>query len=300
MDRGLAVRIVAIAACWVVAGAASCEPGAGGGVTPTTTTSTTTPSAGCPDFPATNAWNTDVSASPVHTRSAAWVASIGSSTKLHPDFGTFWDDAPIGIPFVHVGAGQAKVPVSFEYASQSDPGPYPIPRNAPIEGGPASDGDRHVIVIDDAACKLYELFAAYPQGGGTSWEAGSGAVFNLKSNALRPDYWTSADAAGLPIYPGLVRYDEVVGEGLIDHALRFTISRTQRGFIHPATHYASVDHRRERSAHGGQVPDEAGLLVRRVQRRGEGDLCGAQALRDDRRRQRQQLVRQRPARSPVG
>ena len=209
------------------------------GASPTTTTSTTTPSAGCPDFPATNPWNTDISASPVHTRSAAWVASIGSSTRLHPDFGTFWDDAPIGIPFVHVGAGQAKVPVSFEYDERERPGAVPDPPQRTDRGWAASDGDRHVIVIDDAACKLYELFAAYPQGGGTSWEAGSGAVFNLKSNALRPDYWTSADAAGLPIYPGLVRYDEVVGEGLIDHALRFTISRTQRGFIHPATHYAS-------------------------------------------------------------
>ena len=109
---------------------------------------------------------------------------------------------------------------------------------------PASDGDRHVLVVDDAACKLYELYAAYPQGGGSSWIAGSGAVFDLRSNALRPDGWTSADAAGLPIYPGLVRYDEVVEEGVIDHALRFTISRTQAGYIHPATHDASDDHRR--------------------------------------------------------
>jgi hypothetical protein len=209
--------------------------------TTTITTTTTRPPTGgaCPTFPADNPWNTDISTFALHSRSAAWVASIGSTTKLHPDFGTFWDGAPIGIPFVHVGSGQPKVPVSFEYADESDPGPYPIPRDAPIEGGPSSSGDRHVIVVDDAACMLYELFAAYPQGGGTSWQAGSGAVFDLRSNALRPDYWTSADAAGLPIYPGLVRYDEVVGDGVIDHALRFTISRSQRGFIHPATHFAS-------------------------------------------------------------
>jgi hypothetical protein len=131
------------------------------------------------------------------------------------------------------------VPVSFEYGDESDPGPYPIPPNAPIEGGASSSGDRHVLIVDDSTCKLYELYAAYPQNGGSSWRAGSGAVFDLRSNALRPDYWTSADAAGLPIYPGLVRYDEVVQKGVISHALRFTISRTQRGFIHPATHYAS-------------------------------------------------------------
>jgi hypothetical protein len=204
-----------------------------------TTTTTTAPSGPCATFPADNPWNTDISSYPVHSRSAAWVSSIGSTTKLHPDFGTFWDGAPIGNPYVHVGAGQAKVPVSFDYADESDPGPYPIPPNAPIEGGSSSTGDRHVLVVDDAACTLYELYAAYLQGGGASWLAGSGAIFDLRSNALRPDGWTSADAAGLPIYPGLVRYDEVVQEGVIDHALRFTISRTQAGYIHPATHEAS-------------------------------------------------------------
>jgi hypothetical protein len=204
-----------------------------------TTTTTAAPPGACPTFPANNPWNTDISGYPVHARSAAWVNSIGSSTRMHPDFGTFWDGGPIGIPFVHVGAGQPKVPVSFDYDDESDPGPYPIPPNAPIEGGAGSDGDRHVLVIDDSACKLYELFYAFPQNGGASWHAGSGAIFDLRSNALRPDYWTSADAAGLPIYPGLVRYDEVVQEGVIDHALRFTISRSQRGFIHPATHFAS-------------------------------------------------------------
>ncbi len=190
----------------------------------------------CMVFPADNPWNTDIGAAPVHANSANFIQSIGIGGHLHPDFGTFYEGAPIGIPFVHVGAGQARVPVSFEYADESDAGPYPVPADAPIEGGTNADGDRHVIVVDDAACKLYEMFDAHKQGAG--WHAGSGAVFDLRSNALRHDYWTSADAAGLPIYPGLVRYDEVQA-GTISHALRFTVSQTQRGFIHPATHFAS-------------------------------------------------------------
>jgi hypothetical protein len=201
---------------------------------------TTTPrvpaSAGCSVFPADNPWNTDISNLPIHPNSANFVSAIGVDGHLHPDFGTFYDGGPIGIPFTTVGAGQPKVPVSFDYADESDPGPYPIPPDAPIEGGPQSDGDRHVLVVDTSACRLYELYDAHQQGNG--WHAGSGAVFDLRSNALRPDYWTSADAAGLPIYAGLVRYAEVQA-GAINHALRFTVSRTQRGFIHPATHYAS-------------------------------------------------------------
>ena len=197
------------------------------------------PSAPCRVFPADNPWNTDVSAAPLHPRSAAFIDAIGRGDHLHPDVGTFWDGAPIGIPYVRVGAGQPKVPVSFLYADESDPGPYPIPPDAPVEGGAGSDGDRHVLVVDDAACRLYELFDAHPVDGGRSWQAGSGAVFDLRSNELRPDGWTSADAAGLPIFPGLIRYDEVVERGVIDHALRFTVSRTQRGYIHPATHFAS-------------------------------------------------------------
>lgn len=190
-------------------------------------------------FPADNPWNTDVSAAPLHARSAAFIDAIGRTDHLHPDVGTFWDGGPIGIPYVRVGAGQPRIPVSFDYADESDPGPYPIPPDAPIEGGATSDGDRHVLVVDDAACRLYELFDAHPVDGGRSWRAGSGAVFDLRSNALRPDGWTSADAAGLPIFAGLIRYDEVVERGVIDHALRFTVSRTQRGYIHPATHFAS-------------------------------------------------------------
>jgi hypothetical protein len=171
--------------------------------------------------------------------SDTYVNSIGRSVHLHPDFGTVWDGAPIGIPYAVVGAGQPQVPIDFYYGDESDAGPYPIPPDAPIEGGPNSGGDRHVIVLDNANCRLYEVYDAHTADGGASWHAGSGAVFNLRSNALRPDGWTSADAAGLPIFAGLARYDEVVGQGEIRHALRFTVSRTQRGFIHPATHYAS-------------------------------------------------------------
>lgn len=159
--------------------------------------------------------------------------------NLHPDFGTVWQGAPIGIPYVVVPGELPRVSVTFEYADESDPGPYPIPPDAPIEGGPGGTGDRHVIVIDRDAWKLYELFDAHPVGGGASWRAGSGAVFDLSSNALRPAGWTSADAAGLPIFPGLVRYDEAVEQGEIRHALRFTCPRTRRAYVHPARHWAS-------------------------------------------------------------
>jgi hypothetical protein len=158
---------------------------------------------------------------------------------MHADFGSgLWDGGPIGIPFVTVGGGQPRVHVGFDYASESDKGPYPIPRNAPIEGGRNADGDRHVIVVDRTRCRLYELFAAYPRAGGARWSAGSGAIWNLRSNHLRPRGWTSADAAGLPILPGLARYDEVK-RGHIDHALRFTASRTRNKFVFPARHFAS-------------------------------------------------------------
>ena len=189
-----------------------------------------------PLFPATNPWNTDISGYPLHPLSSSFIASIGSQGYLHPDFGTVWDGAPNGIPYVVVPGNQPLVSVSFDYADESDPGPYPIPPDAPIEGGAGSSGDRHVLILDAAHRKLYELYDAHKIG--TSWHAGSGAVFDLTSNALRPEGWTSADAAELPILPGLVRYDEVAG-GEITHALRFTVARTQQGYIHPATHYAS-------------------------------------------------------------
>jgi PKD domain len=191
-------------------------------------------------FPTDNPWNTRVDTAPVDPNSAAYLRSMGLTTGLHPDFGTTWDGAPNGIPYVTVSGTQKTVPVSFDYADESDPGPYPIPSDAPIEGGPSSDGDRHVLVLDTGNKKLYELFAAYPQSDG-SWKAGSGAIFDLTSNATRPAGWTSADAAGLPILPGLARYDEAVTEGVIDHALRFTVAQTQKAYLYPATHYASSD-----------------------------------------------------------
>jgi len=192
----------------------------------------------CPLFPADNIWNAPVDTLPVHPNSDAYVNTIGATANLHPDFGAGqWQGAPIGIPYVEVPGTQPQVSVSFTYADESDPGPYPIPPDAPIEGGPNSNGDRHVLVVDRDHCLLYELFYAWPQSDG-SWIADSGAIFDLNSNALRPAGWTSADAAGLPIFPGLVHYDEVAS-GAIHHALRFTAPQTQRAYLWPARHFAS-------------------------------------------------------------
>jgi hypothetical protein len=191
----------------------------------------------CTVFPADNAWNQRVDTLPVAANSAQLIASIGMSTGLHPDFGSgTWNGAPIGIPFDVVSKKTARSRVSFEYAEESDRVKYPIPRTVHIEGGRQSDGDRHALLLDKDACKLYELYALYPNG--ASWKAGSGAVWDLRTNKVRPAGWTSADAAGLPIFPGLVRYDEVA-RGVIDHALRFTASRTRKQFVYPARHYAS-------------------------------------------------------------
>lgn len=190
-------------------------------------------------LPADNPWNKDVSRAAVDPNSDALIASIGLAKGLHADFGTTYQGVPMGIPYVVVAGNQAKVPVSFEETDESDPGPYPLPANAPIEGGPKSKGDRHVIVLDRDNWKLYELFAAYPEDGGKSWKAGSGAIFDLNANKERPAGWTSADAAGLPIFPGLVRYDEVAEQKAIRHALRFTCKRSRRAYVHPARHFAS-------------------------------------------------------------
>jgi hypothetical protein len=193
----------------------------------------------CPVFPADNPWNQRVDQAPVHPDSAAIVRSIGVDRGLHPDFGSGrYEGRPIGIPYTTVSRRQKRVRVSFEYRDESDRGPYPIPRNAPIEGGRFAEGDRHVLVVDRDRCRLYELFAAYPVRGGRSWRAGSGAIWSLRSNRLRPEGYTSADAAGLPILPGLARYEDV-RRGRIDHALRFTVSRTRRAFVFPARHFAS-------------------------------------------------------------
>jgi hypothetical protein len=190
-------------------------------------------------FPANNPWNQRVDRLPVASNSGAVVRAIGAGDNMHADFGSgTYGGGPIGIPYTTVGKRQKRVRVSFDYADESDKGPYPLPRNAPIEGGRNADGDRHVIVVDRARCKLYELFDAHPLNGGRSWHAGSGAIWSLRSNRLRPATWTSADAAGLPILPGLARYDEVK-RGSIDHALRFTVERTRRAFVYPARHYAS-------------------------------------------------------------
>jgi hypothetical protein len=187
----------------------------------------------CPVFPRTNAWNERVDRLPVAADSAELIRSIGITSGLHPDFGSgLWDGGRIGIPYDVVSKKTARSHVRFEYADESDRVAYPIPRGVHVEAG----SDRHALLLDKSACKLYELFALRRSGG--TWTAGSGAVFDLRSNALRPAGWTSADAAGLPIFPGLARYDEVA-RGVIDHALRFTAARTRRAYVYPARHDAS-------------------------------------------------------------
>lgn len=191
----------------------------------------------CTVLPADNIWNTRIDQLPLAPSSSTWVNTIGPSAPMHPDFGSgLYDGGPIGIPYVTVPGTQTKYPATFTYQSESDPGPYAIPLSAPIEGGSSSTGDRHAIAIDTDNCILYEIYAAYPQA--ASWQGGSGAIFNLLSDALRPATWTSADAAGLPIFPGLVRYDEIAA-GAIRHAIRFTVPQTQKAYVWPARHYAS-------------------------------------------------------------
>ncbi len=200
-------------------------------VSPPATTNTNPPKIGsCQIYPSDNAWNRDVSADPVDPNSANYIASIGASGHLHADFG---GNGEYGIPINIVGAGQALVPINItDYPEESDPGPYPVPADARVENG----GDAHLLTLDTAGCILYELYVAAKNGSG--WDAAQASKFDLKSNALRPEGWTSADAAGLPILPGLARYDEVAG-GAVNHALRFTVSESQKAYIHPATHYAS-------------------------------------------------------------
>ena len=222
--------------------------GTGGG-----TQSSTAPKIGsCQIFPADNPWNTDISAYPVDNNSTNYIANIGAGEYLHPDFG---GNGEYGIPYNVVVAGQAMVPLlSIDYADESDPGPYPIPADAKIENG----SDAHVLVVDSDNCKLYELYAAEKVQGG--WNAGSAAIFDLTSNALRPEGWTSADAAGLPIFPGLVRYDEVAA-GSVNHAIRFTVNQSQKGYIHPATHFASSSTDSNRPPMGLRLRMKAGYDI---------------------------------------
>jgi hypothetical protein len=189
-------------------------------------------------FAAGSPWTADVSALPVDARSGAYLRSMGLDTEVHPDFGTTWNGAPNGIPYVLVRGTQPRVPVTFYYAGESDPGPYPIPRDAPVEGGPNGTGDRHILVFDTDNRKLYEVYDAHYNTRYARWDCGSGAVWDLDAMPVRPDGWTSADAAGLAMLPGLVRYDEVA-RGEIAHALRFTVPETQRTYRWPALHFAS-------------------------------------------------------------
>jgi hypothetical protein len=228
--------------CAALALAAGLTTSVAAGATPSSAAAkskgTTVPGApSCPMFPANNVWNTPITGLPVDVHSAAWLASMDSATTyLHPDFGPSGDlSAPYGIPFAVVGKGVPFVHVSFDYASESNPGPYPFGATTPIEGGSDASGDRHALVVDKANCRLYELYdATYRPGGST---AGSGAIWNLRSNALRPASWTSADAAGLPILPGLLDYAQV-RSGHIDHAIRMTAAVTDEAFIWPARHEA--------------------------------------------------------------
>jgi hypothetical protein len=224
------MRLLAVLAAVTAAAFAAAAAGAASGVESPRL-------GGCPVFPAGNPWNRRVDALPVAAGSQRIVAGIGLDDHLHADFGSgLWEGGPIGIPVTVVGSGTPRVRVRFAYAAESDPGPYPIPPSVRIEGGPAADGDRHAIIVERERCRLYELFALRRVDG--RWTAGSGATWDLRSNRLRPVGWTSADAAGLPILPGLARYEEVA-RGRIGHALRVTVARTRRAYVWPARHFAS-------------------------------------------------------------
>jgi hypothetical protein len=205
-------------------------------------------------FPSNNPWNTDISSAPLNANSNNYIAQILADGPdfLHADFG---GGGAYGIPYVTVAGTEPKVPVNFvDWPGESDPGPYPVPLGAPVEGG----SDRHVIAVDRDNCTLYEMYNAWSRG--NHWDASNGAKFDLRSNALRPDTWTSADAAGLPIFAGLARYDEVAS-GQINHALRVTFNQTQHGFIHPATHYASSSTNPNRPPMGLRLRLKAGYDI---------------------------------------
>ncbi len=249
--------------------------------------------AGCPVFPSTSVWNKPVNTLPVATNSATLIRSIGLDAGVHADFGNgLYDGSRIGIPYVVVhGKTTPKSKVTFDYADESDKGPYPIPANVPIEGAPAhaNEGDRHAIVVDEDSCRDYELYALQHTANG--WHAGSGAIFDLRSNKLRPAGWTSADAAGLPILPGLARWDGDASTGVIRHALRFTAERDDEGLHLPR---APLRERLERSvaaAHGAARAAEGERRHLEAASAGPHRRAGDEDLRPDPGRQRLALVR---------
>jgi hypothetical protein len=223
---------------------------------------------GCPVFPATSVWNKPVDKLPVASDSAAIIGSIGLDNGVHADFGSgLYDGSRIGIPYVVVhGSKTPKSRLTFDYADESDKGPYPIPAGVPIEGAPAhaDDGDRHALIVDRDTCKLYELYAL--RRAGSRWAAGSGAIWSLRSNALRRATWTSADAAGLPILPGLARWEGDASTGHIDHALRFTVQRTRNTFVYPARHAASSSSDASLPPMGLRVRLKAGVDISKLPR----------------------------------
>ena len=231
----------------------------------------------CPVFPADNPWNQRVDKLPVSADSAQLISSIGLDAPVHADFGSGnWDGGPIGIPFDVVSRKTHRSRVFFEYASESNRGRYPIPPHVHIEGGAQASGDRHAILVDKSSCRLYELYDLRRTSHG--WTAGSGAEWSLRSNHLRPAGWTSADAAGLPIFPGLARWDEV-SRGVFDHALRFTAPETRRAYVYPARHYASSSNdpalppmglrvRLKASVDVASFPKQARVVLRALQRYG--------------------------------
>ncbi|MBA2505704.1 MAG: hypothetical protein H0V29_07145 [Thermoleophilaceae bacterium] len=233
--------------------------------------------AGCGVLPADNPWNQRVDQLPAAASSDRVVSAIGSADRSHADFGSGkFEGRPIGIPYTTVKKGTRKKRGRFEFAGESDKGPYPIPRRLPIEGGSSSDGDRHAIVVERGTCRLYELYRYFP--GRSRFRAGSGAIFELRSNRLRPEGFTSADAAGLPILPGLARFDEVK-KGAIDHALRITVERTRNSFVYPARHFASdlsdgdlppmgIRFRLKASVNASSFPPQARVVVEALKRYG--------------------------------
>ena len=253
------------------------------------------PGTGCPAFPSDNVWNTAISGLPVDPRSAAWLTHMAAgSTFLHPDYGPAGGGArPYGISWQVTRPHPRFARVRFQYAGQSDRGPYPFSARTPIEGGPNATGDRHALMVDPATCVLYELYDAHYHPNNAS-TAGSGAIWNLRSNRLRPAGWTSADAAGLPILPGLVNYDEVMS-GQIDHAIRVTAQTTSTRYLWPARHQAGSTADPDYPPMGARFRLKAGFRLPAITLRASlpDRDHGDEDLRSDPRRQRQQLVLRR-------